>query len=138
MNLISVLHKNLGWTVFIVLSLAVIWAIFKWKGKKTYGRFDMILYLIASSLVEFQVLMGIILYVAKQKWKGFSQMDVDIIRFFAVEHLLGMLIVVALVNIGRGRSKRNEDPIKKHRFIAIWYGTALILVLLSFPWSFRI
>ena len=137
MNLIAVLHKHLGWTVFVFLTIAVIWAIYKWKGNKSYGRFDMILYLITSSLVEFQVLMGIILYVAKQKWKGFSEMDVDVSRFFAIEHLLGMLIVVALVSIGRGRSKRSQEPVKKHRYIAIWFGIALALVLLSFPWPFR-
>lgn len=137
MNLIAVLHKHLGWTVFVVLFLAVIWAFYKWKGKKGYGRFDMIFYLIATSLIEFQVLMGIILYIAKQKWKGFSEMDVAAIRFFAVEHLLGMLIVVALISIGRGRSKRSEDPVKKHRNVAVWFGLAFILILLSFPFPFR-
>lgn len=137
MNLIALLHKHLGWTVFVILFLAIVWAIYKWRGKKNYGRTDMIFYLIASSLVEFQVLLGIILYVAKQKWKGFSEMDVAAIRFFAIEHLLGMLVVVALVSIGRGRSKRSDDPVKKHRYVAIWYGIAFIVILLSFPFPFR-
>lgn len=137
MNLIAVLHKHLGWTVFVFLTIAVIWAIYKWKGNKSYGRFDMILYLITSSLIEFQVLLGIILYIAKQKWKGFAHMDVDVVRFFAIEHMLGMLIVVALISIGRGRSKRSQEPVKKHRYIAVWFGIALVLVLVSFPWPFR-
>lgn len=137
LDLLSTIHNHLGMTILVLLGLAIIIAVYKWTSSKSYKKIDKIIYLIAGSLLELQVLLGILLYIFRRKWEGFAEMDVDISRFFAVEHPLGMLIAVALVSIGRARSKRVEGDKKKHRTIAIFYGIGFLLLLLSIPWDFR-
>jgi peptidoglycan/LPS O-acetylase OafA/YrhL len=55
-------------------------------------------------------------------------------RFWAVEHLVGMILGIALAHIGRGRLKRMTDDAKRHRTIAISFTLALLIILASIPW----
>ena len=58
-------------------------------------------------------------------------------RFFAVEHLLGMLLALVLVHIGYKVSKKNISDAKKHSKTALFYILAFIITLASIPWPFR-
>ncbi len=82
-------------------------------------------------------MLGIVLYVMEQRWTGFSHMKVTILRFFAVEHTLGMVIAIALITIGYSKSKKAETDEKKFGKIGVFYLIALILILVSIPWPFR-
>ena len=44
-----------------------------------------------------------------------------------------MLIGVALAHVGRVRARRT-DSLRRHRVAAIFYGLALIAILVSIPW----
>jgi hypothetical protein len=57
------------------------------------------------------------------------------LRFYAVEHILLMIIALVLVHIGRSKSKKAVAPWKKHRVAAIYYGIALVLILAAIPWD---
>ena len=56
------------------------------------------------------------------------------LRFFLVEHALGMIVAIALAHIGSVRIRKASDARKQHRTAAIFFGLALLLVLLSIPW----
>jgi hypothetical protein len=56
------------------------------------------------------------------------------LRFFLVEHAFGMLLAVTLAHIGRIRIRKAADDGRRHRSAAIYFGIALVLVLLSIPW----
>lgn len=57
-------------------------------------------------------------------------------RFFAIEHLTGMLIAIVLITIGRGKVKRAVDYTAHKK--AFWFFlVALIFILASVPWPFR-
>lgn len=58
-------------------------------------------------------------------------------RFFAVEHLIGMLIAIILIHIGKAQSKRNITDAAKHKRTFIFYLVALLVILASIPWPFR-
>jgi len=58
-------------------------------------------------------------------------------RFFTVEHMLMMLIAIAIATIGYSGAKRISDSMKQHKRIFITYLIALILILASIPWPFR-
>ena len=58
-------------------------------------------------------------------------------RFFAVEHILMMVIAIALITIGYSSAKRTLAPRKKHKKIFIFFLIALIIILAAIPWPFR-
>jgi len=58
-------------------------------------------------------------------------------RFFAVEHLIGMLIAITLIHIGYSYSKKNISDAVKHKRTLLFYGLALLIILVSIPWPFR-
>ncbi len=61
----------------------------------------------------------------------------DVLRFFAIEHLIGMMAAIALIHIGYAYSKKNVTDAKKHKTILWLYGLALLIILLFIPWPFR-
>ncbi len=60
--------------------------------------------------------------------------DADL-RFYAVEHIALMIVVLALVHLGRSLPKRVESARKKHRQAAIFFGLAIIFILAAIPWE---
>ena len=58
-------------------------------------------------------------------------------RFFTVEHALIMIIAWILVHVGRSSVKRAATDKAKHTKMLIFFGLALILILISIPWPFR-
>jgi hypothetical protein len=90
------------------------------------------------------LLLGVYLYFAgtvgyqaiKDKGMGAAMKD-PYTRFFAVEHLLGMLIAIILIHIGKAQGKRPIGDKAKHRRTMIFYLVALLIILASIPWPFR-
>ncbi len=59
------------------------------------------------------------------------------LRFYAIEHAIGMLIAIMMIHIGRSYAKKSiPDPIK-HRRTVLFFGLALLIILVSLPWPFR-
>lgn len=135
-------HSLLRYILLIVLLLAVVNAFRKWQGNKPFSPMDNKLSLFALIFTHVQVLIGIVLYVISPLVKqGLSQMPETmsdtILRFWVVEHLVGMLIAAVLITIGRARSKRQTTDAGKNKQVAIWMGIGLILIIASIPWPFR-
>lgn len=69
---------------------------------------------------------------------GFGEvMKTPMLRFFAVEHLAGMLIAIILVHVGRSYAKMNVADSVKHKRSLLFFGLALLIILISIPWPFR-
>lgn len=58
-------------------------------------------------------------------------------RFWAVEHITGMLIAIILITIGRGVSKKNLPDRVKHTKSFWFFLIALIIIFVTVPWPFR-
>jgi hypothetical protein len=58
-------------------------------------------------------------------------------RFWGFEHAVGMLIAIVLVHIGYSYAKKNIDDSIKHKRSMLFYGLALLIILISIPWPFR-
>jgi uncharacterized integral membrane protein len=90
-------------------------------------------------LLDIQIALGLLLYFALSPVTGAAlenfgaAMKIPQLRYFAVEHVFGMVIGVALAHIGRGRVRKARDD-RKARTAAIFYGLALIAILASIPW----
>lgn len=68
---------------------------------------------------------------------GSAVMKSPVFRFFAVEHMVGMLMAIVLITIGRGKVKRATDYTAHKK--AFWFFLiALIIIIASIPWPFRV
>jgi len=134
-------HNLFRWLVLIVIVLAVVFALAGWFRKRDWTKKDNITGLVLTIFMDIQFLVGIILYafvspVTKVAFSDFgAAMKNSALRFYAVEHILLMVIALVLVHIGRSKSKKTIAPWKKHRAAAIFYGIALVLILAGIPWD---
>lgn len=138
------LHSVLRWVILIVALWAIIKMAAGMNGKKVFTPSDKRPALFFQIFMDIQLLVGLYLYFVGE-WglksinrSGFGEvMKTAITRFFAVEHLVGMLIAVILVHIGYGATKK-ASPDKKKFSKAFWcFLIALIVILVSIPWPFR-
>jgi hypothetical protein len=69
---------------------------------------------------------------------GFGAVMKDgVARFYAVEHIFGMLVAIVLITIGRGAAKKAIPDGAKHRRGFWLFLVALIIMLATIPWPFR-
>lgn len=99
----------------------------------------------ASSLfmgtLHLQALMGLALYFSKD-WhnnlgKAFADMGNSYLRFFSIEHIFGMLVAVALIQIGLVKVKRTADVPLKHKRTFNYVLIGMLIILATIPWPFR-
>jgi uncharacterized membrane protein len=134
-------HNMFRWLVLIALVLALIFAFIGWAGKKEWTKRDKITGLVLTIFMDIQFLVGLILYAfvspfTKAAFADFgAAMKNAELRFYAVEHILIMVIALVFVHIGKSKSKKLQEHWKKHRAAAIWFGLALVLVLVGIPWD---
>lgn len=57
------------------------------------------------------------------------------LRFFVVEHPVGMVIALGLAHVGRARLRRAQ-PDRRHTIATLFFGVALAVILASIPWPF--
>jgi hypothetical protein len=129
------MHSGLRWLLLLVLVIAVFKALF--GGGTRFFEKDIKLALVVMILAHIQLLIGFALYFINGHFRNFDQMDIPVIRFFAVEHMMGMLLAIILITIGYGKAKRGKSDVVKTRAIKVYYGIALIIILASIPWPFR-
>lgn len=95
--------------------------------------------LVAS--VHLQVLIGLILYFTRGwagNWAKMPEiMSNAVLRFFTMEHLVGMLLAAVLIQIGSSKSKRQTETAKKHKTAFVFFTLGFIIIFLSIPWPFR-
>jgi hypothetical protein len=125
-------HNFLRWVILILLLVSIFQSFSKSAGLKKTSLF----LLIATHI---QVLIGLYQWLVGGfgfnliKENGFGEvMKNTVQRFWAVEHITGMLIAAILITAARGKSKIGNYS------AASWlYVVALILILASVPWPFR-
>ena len=90
-------------------------------------------------LLDTQMLLGLLLYFALSPLTSAALGDFGAamrtpqLRYFAVEHVVGMLIAITLAHVGRSRVKKAPTA-RKARTAAIFYGLSVIALLASIPW----
>lgn len=134
-------HNGLRWLVLLTLVVSIILAFSGWFGKREWAKRDKVSGLLLTIFMDIQFLIGIILYaflspVTKAAFNDFgAAMTNADLRFYAVEHILMMVIALVLVHIGRAKSKKDIAGWKKHRASAIFYTISLLLILAAIPWE---
>lgn len=131
------LHSLLRWVALLAIAVAIVRAFNGARKNQAFTAADNRWSLITLIVFHLQLVIGLALYFS-QGWQiQFGKMDDKVIRFFAVEHLFAMLIVVALVTIGRARAKRAAEDVVKHRRQFVFFTLAFLLLIANIPWPFR-
>lgn len=132
-----VLHSWLRWVALALLVVSIVFA-----AKKDNGPGSKKLSLLTMISYDFQLLVGLLLYAAlspvtKAAFADFgAAMKNSAVRFFAVEHIFGMIIAVALVHVGHALGKRAVDDAAAAKKRLIYFAIALVVTLLAIPWPF--
>lgn len=90
--------------------------------------------------LDVQMLLGLLLYLVLSPFTRQAlgdigtAMKVSALRFFLVEHLLGMLIAVALTHVGIAKIRRASGDARRHRTALIFFTLALVAIFASIPW----
>ncbi|MBN1649726.1 MAG: hypothetical protein JW857_00280 [Bacteroidales bacterium] len=127
-------HSGLRYLILALLLFTILKSIIGWFQKSSYGKLDDKLALFTMISIHIQLIAGIALYIVSPKvhlTDMSATMKNSLLRYFTVEHLLMMLIVVALVTIGRVASKKKVLDVQKHKTVAIYYGISLVLILVT-------
>ena len=133
------LHSWLRWLVLLTGFLAFGRAAAGASGRKPWKPSDDRAGFWFVMALDVQFLLGLILYaflspITRAAFGDFgAAMKNSGLRFWAVEHVFGMLIGVALAHVGRVRA-RKTDSLRRHRVTAIFFGLALAAILASIPW----
>ncbi len=133
------LHSWLRWFVLGAGVLAVFRAYGGWTGNRPFTKGDNGISAAFSGFMWLQVLVGLGLYFGNGPWglHGLQQMGMKdaTARFFGMEHVLVMIIAAALAQVGRIALKKAPTDTLKHKKAFIYFGIALLLVLLMIPWG---
>lgn len=135
-------HNFLRWVILIFLLLSIFRQMT--AGNQPFGKKDKsfgLPLLIATHLTLvigiYQWIVGDLgLYVIQNAGMSAVMKD-SVMRFWAVEHPLMMLIAGILITIGYGQRKSKHTSRVQHKRALIYYLLALVAILLAVPWPFR-
>ncbi len=130
-------HSGIRWIVLLFLIITTVKAIGGVMGKKNYLPIDKKLASFTVLFFHLQVVLGFVLFFANNWASMFGEMKEPVVRFFTVEHTLGMLVAAVLLTIGSAKAKRASSDEKKFKTIAWMFTIALVIVLACIPWPFR-
>ena len=135
------LHNLLRWVILILLLLAIFKSLSPRKpftgGHRKLGLFLMISADVMLAIGLYQWITSPLGLEALQANGMDGVMKDGNLRFFAIEHLIGMIIAIVLIHIGYSYAKRDLPDNVKHKRTLIYYVLALLVILAFIPWPFR-
>jgi len=135
-------HSWIRWIVFILALVVVVKSLIGlFSDNQSYKKLDNILAASFVGTMHLQLLIGLILYFflspltsLAMKDMGSAMRDSEL-RFWAVEHITVMIFAVIFAQVGRSISKKSSDTSVKFRFQSIFFGAALLLMIIGIPWA---
>lgn len=138
------LHSFLRWVILILAVIAIYRSYIGMTAGKAFSTGDKKVGLFLMIAAHTTLLVGLYLWIAGP-W-GFANirnlgfgdvMKNKVYRYYAVEHLFGMLIAIVLITIGRGVAKKNIPDAAKFKKAFWFFLIALVIILVTIPWPFR-
>ena len=133
------LHSWLRWAVLLTALVAWLRAISGKTARRPWTPQDELWGLLLTVSVDLQFVVGLALYglspITRLALRNFgAAMQINVARFFTLEHVIGMIAGIALVHIARVKIRKAADADRKHRIAMVLYGIALVLIIISIPW----
>jgi hypothetical protein len=134
------LHSLLRWVVLVFGVLAVGRALAGARGRTEWSAGDEKVSRWFVVTLDAQMVLGLALYLGLSPTTTIAFQDFGaamanaVLRFWAVEHMTGMVVALVLAHVGRVRIRRAADAARRHRRAAIFFGLALAAILAAMPW----
>jgi hypothetical protein len=143
MNVILFLHSLLRWAILFLLLAAI----FKSYGGMSSGRSfsggDRKLGLYLMICAHTTLLLGLVLWLFGMGLSFVLENGMGVVlknavmRYWVMEHFVGMLIAIVLITIGRGVAKKSIPDAAKFKRSFWLFLLALVIILATIPWPFR-
>lgn len=117
-------HSGWRYLVILVLTVAVIRALWGWLRQSEWGSLDNRLGIAMPIVIDIQLLLGIVLWIIQQQWRGSNALA-------AWEHPVTMFLIAAVTHITWSRVKKQQSSAAKFRTAAIGYVVAGLLLALG-------
>lgn len=140
-DLVLGIHSLLRWVVVILAALALGRALWGWWGQRAWEALDERLGLFFTVSLDVQVLLGLLLYlflspITTGAFASLGEAMADpALRFWLIEHIGWMIAALILAHVGRALAKRASEARQKHQRTALFFGLAILAVLIAIPWG---
>jgi hypothetical protein len=137
-----VIHSYLRWLVLLAGIVAVVRGIGGSAGRRPWAAADEAAGRSFIIGLDVQALIGIVIYLflspfTMSAWSDMAEtMRNGPLRLIVIEHQVGTIAGLALAHIGRARIRKTADAARRHRLAVIFFGLALVAIVLSIPWPF--
>jgi hypothetical protein len=139
-SVVLLVHSWLRWLILVAAIVALGRALSGRAGRKLWGTADERSLQIFTISMDIQLLFGLILYVGISPITAVAFQNLGAamrdpsLRFFVVEHAIGMIAAVALAHVGRARVRKAATADAKHRTALLFVALSLLAMLISIPW----
>jgi hypothetical protein len=123
-------HSLWRWIVLLVVTIAFVRGLVGWLRGGAWTANDRTLALVAVSSLDIQLLLGLLVYGARQHWNSGP--------FLAYVHPTVMIVAIVVAHIAAARVRRAEPDRAKFQTLAIGLFVALFLITAAIPsysWS---
>ncbi|MEO5998975.1 MAG: hypothetical protein ABIN89_19550 [Chitinophagaceae bacterium] len=139
------LHNLLRWIILLLAVIAIIRSFSGMVSSKPFTSTDKKVGLFLMISAHLMLLIGLYQWLIGP-WglknilnSGMAAVMKDhVFRYWAVEHITGMLIAIILITIGRGVSKKTLPDKTKHKKTFWYFFIALLIILATSPWPSRV
>lgn len=138
-----VVHNLLRWLVIAAGVAAVGQGVVALVARQPYGKQHRIANLVFVASLHVQVVLGLVFYfglspmMSQAIWTDFGgAMKVAALRFWAVEHIAGMVLGAVIATVGSALARRAKVDSRRHLATVVGIGIGFLLVLASIPWPF--
>lgn len=134
-----IVHSWLRWLVVLAAANALARAVGGSRSGRAWAPADDQAGRLLVTLFDLQVLIGLVLYIGlspltQMAFNDFgAAMRQPDLRYWAVEHIAGMIAAAAMLHIGRARIRKLPEN-RRHKATVFFFGLTLLIVLLSIPW----
>jgi len=135
------LHSVLRWLLVLgLLGILVLYGINRGKGTKSF-RTGELFKSVTVTLAHIQLLVGYYIYFESPMMHYFRNniqkgLAIPEMAFFGIYHVTMMTIAILVLTIGSSVVKKAETYEQKRKYILIFFGIVLLMIVLAVPWPF--
>lgn len=119
-NILLMTHSGWRYLALLALAIAVVKYLAVWLGNGGWSKLDRQIGLIASIVVDIQLLLGLVLWFA-------ARADHPLSALQGMEHPVWMIVAVAAMHIGQPRVKKAADGDKAKTAAITFVVTGLLI-----------
>ncbi len=133
-------HSWLRWAVLLLALAVLARSADGWLRSRAWSRGDDRLQVALVAMLDLELLLGLVLYgILSPLTRAFLSdpavgMRAPVLRFFGVEHVVAMVLAVAVAHAGRVASRRAATPAHRQRGACLTALVVLLLVVAAIPW----